>query len=310
MSTRDYRVRNWGDYNKALVERGSITFWFNEDIIKGWYEPEHTSNGRGRPRRYSHLAIEICSTLRALYGLPYRSCQGFVSSLFAIMKLPVKTPSYSQICRRQKTLLLKLRHRVKGRIHVVVDATGLKIFGEGEWKVRQHGYSKRRMWRKLHIGIDVASQEIVMMKLTDNHIGENKLLGELLDEYEDGYVRVGGDKGYDSYACHEEVGSRGAQSSILPQKKSKIRNRLDGKSQVLVRDNITRRIRKVGRKKWKEEVSYHKRSLVETAMYRYKTIFGGKMQSHKLENQQIEAMIKCNILNQFTRLGMPDSYAI
>src|SRR5205085_5700524 len=142
-----------------------------------------------------------------------------------LMGIKIKVPCYTQICRRQKTLDLKLKHNVKGKIHVVVDGTGLKIFGEGEWNVRQHGYTKYRMWRKLHIGIDVESQEIVMMELTDNKVGENKKLKGLLAQYKEGYENIGGDKGYDSYDCHEQVGEYGSISSINIQDDAKERRK-------------------------------------------------------------------------------------
>jgi len=307
MAKKAYRVRNWSEYNKALTQRGSITFWINEKTSKKWHGVGTTKQVRGRPKIYSELAIETCSTMRVLFGLTFRRCQGFVKSLFEIMKLNINPPSYTQICRRQKNLKIKLKHNVSGSIHVVVDATGLKIFGEGEWKVRQHGYSKRRMWRKLHVGVDVKTREIVMSELTDNHTGENKLLKPLLDQYTDGLIKVGADKGYDSYECHEIIGRRDAESAILLQRKSKIKKHLSKDGPPLVRDEITRRMRKVGRKQWKQEVGYHQRSLVENTFFRFKTILGGKLRSIILENQKIEVLIGCNILNKFTQLGMPIS---
>jgi hypothetical protein len=310
MAKKAYRVRNWNKYNKALVARGSITFWINEKVAKEWYSPEKKHVERGRPKVYSDVAIETCLVLRVLYKFPLRAVQGLIESLFQLIGIKITVPSYTQLCRRQKELNLKIQHTVKGKIHVVVDGTGLKIFGEGEWKVRQHGYSKHRMWRKLHIGIDVKTQQIVMMELTDNKVGENKKLKGLLEQYKDGYEKIGGDKGYDSYDCHEQVGEYGAVSAINIQEDAKERRKRNKNEKPLVRDEITRRIAKVGKEQWKKEVSYHSRSLVETAMFRYKTILGNKMHARNFENQKVEALIGCNILNKFSRLGMPESYAI
>ncbi|MGE3920274.1 MAG: transposase [Gammaproteobacteria bacterium] len=125
-----------------------------------------------------------------------------------LLKMDLVVPSYTQLSRRMKQLPIKLKDQVHGNIHVVLDESGLKVFGKEEWKVRQHGDSKHRIWRKLDIGLEVESQEIVMMQLTDNHIGENELFNRLLDQYKEGYDKIGGDKGYDSFACHEEVGRR------------------------------------------------------------------------------------------------------
>jgi Transposase DDE domain len=306
MPKKVYRVRNWKEYNKNLIQRGSITLWINENAVKKWHEMEKTTE-RGRPKIYADTAIETFLVVRALFNLALRQCEGFIKSIFDFLKLEVQVPCYTQVCRRQKELALKVKHAVTGPLHVVVDGTGLKIFGEGEWKVRQFGYTKHRMWRKLHIGIDVKSREIVMEELTDNHTGENKWLKPLLDQYAGDLITVGADKGYDSFECHEEVGKRGARSAILPQRKAKIRKRAKEGGPRLVRDDIVRRMKEVGRKGWKAEVSYHQRSLVENTFGRYKTIFGGKLRSICLESQKTEALIKCNVLNKFTQLGMPVS---
>jgi len=309
MDKKSYRVRNWGEYNKTLKQRGSITVWFNEETVSQWAAKKEMK--RGRPKIYSEIAIEACVVMRVLFNLPYRQCEGFVGDLLKMMALDMKVPSYTQICRRQTTLEIKLKHTVNTNepIHVVVDATGLKIFGEGEWKVRQHGYTKRRMWRKLHVGIDVKTKQFVMMELTDNHVGENKKLQDLLKQYEGSIDKVGGDKGYDSYDCHEMVGNLGAKSAILLQRKAKERKPLREGETPLVRDNIVRRMNEVGRDQWKEEEQYHKRSLVENAFFRYKTIFGDTLKSIRIESQKIEALVACNILNKFTEMGMPISYA-
>jgi hypothetical protein len=310
MAKKAYRIRNWSKYNKALVQRGNITFWVNAKVIKNWYHTEGRHSEQGRPKVYSDVAIECCLILRSLFKLSLRQAQGLVESLFKMLGIKVSIPSYTQLCRRQKTLNIKLKHRVKGAVHVVVDGTGLKIFGEGEWKVRQHGYTKRRMWRKLHIGVDVESQEIIMMELTDNKVGENKKLEGLLNQYKGGYSNVGGDKGYDSFECHELVGNYGAVSSINIQEDAKERQKLTGSKTPLVRDNIVRRISKIGKDRWKKEVNYHRRSLIETAIFRYKTILSNTMHARILDSQRTEALIGCNILNTFTRLGMPESYVV
>jgi hypothetical protein len=305
-----YRVRNWKKYNKALVQRGSITFWINEKIAKKWYQLESMHLEQGRPKTYSDTAIETCLVLRSLFKQPLRATQGLVESLFKMIGLKIKVPCYSQLSRRLKNLKIKLQHQLKGKIHAVLDATGLKIFGEGEWKVRMHGYTKRRKWRKLHLGIDVKTQQIVMMKLTENQVSDNKTLSPLLLQYKGGYTRIGGDKAYDSYGCHELVKKYNAVSAINLQETAKERRKQNDHEEPLVRDEIIRRIAEIGKEQWKIESKYHLRSLVETTMFRYKTVLGNKMHSRSIENQKVEALIGCNILNLFARIGMPESYAV
>ena len=290
MTKKVNHVRNWSKYNKALVARGSINLWINPQVVKNWYSSLKNSE-RGRPKYYTDIAIECCLFLRGLFKQSLRATQGLVESIFNLMGIKIKSPCYTQICRRQKELKIQLNHNVQGPIHVVVDGTGLKIYGEGEWKVRQHGYSKHRMWRKMHIGIDVNTQQIVMMELTDNRIGENKKLKSLLEQYKEGYTTIGGDKGYDSFECHEQVGAYGAISAINTQEIAKER-KPSGDGKPLVRDEIVRRIAKVGKQQWKKETNYHKRSLVETAMFRYKTTLGSKMHARVIENQKVSEIVK------------------
>src|SRR5690606_5642925 len=149
-----YRIKNWPEYNRALIERGSITIWLDENAIEKWFSKVHTCEA-GRPATYSDDAILMMLMLREVYHLPLRGLQGFVESLFDKMDVNLPVPSYSQISRRAKSLHKKIKRLLCGKNveHIVFDSTGLKVYGEGEWQVRTHGKSKRRSWRKLHIGI-------------------------------------------------------------------------------------------------------------------------------------------------------------
>jgi hypothetical protein len=146
-----YRIRNWPQYNKSLVKRGSLTLWFDEESVKKWHEIKKTG-GRGRPPKYTDIAILCMLTLKVVFRLPLRATQGLAASLIDLLKLSIESADYTTLCRRQKHLKVPLQKRMAGSesLHAVFDSTGLKVFGEGEWKVRQHGYSQRRTWRKLH----------------------------------------------------------------------------------------------------------------------------------------------------------------
>ena len=144
-----YKILNWSDYNRSLINRGSITIWINEEVIQEWnYEGKQQQGGK---KLYSDLAIEICLSVKKLYELGFRQTQGFMESLFFLMQIKMNVPFYSQICRRAKRLNIKIGDFNKsGNINIVVDSTGLKVYGEGEWKVRKFGWSKHRTWRKLY----------------------------------------------------------------------------------------------------------------------------------------------------------------
>src|SRR5690242_15142530 len=156
-----YRIRNWKEYNCALIERGSLTFWIDEQALINWFALEEPKK-RGHPFTYSAMAIEFMSILKAVYHLPLRATKGFVLSLMDLLDIDLPVPCSSTLSRRRNKMDVKLPHQLKREpIHIVVDSTGIKVYGEGEWKVRQHGYTYRRTWRKLHIGLDEATNEIV-----------------------------------------------------------------------------------------------------------------------------------------------------
>lgn len=311
MATKQqYRVRNWKDYNKALVNRGSLTIWFDKKAIAKWYENKK-SGKRGRSFTYSAMAIECMSVLRAVFHLPLRATQGLTESLITLLKLPLAAPEYSTLNRRQKTLVVALRAKTKqGSLHVLADATGLKVYGEGEWKVRQHGYSKRRTWQKLHLAIDAESHSIVATVLTTNNVHDGEVLEDLLQQIESPIKDVTGDGAYDRQICYDSIEQRHAQAVIPPRRDAKIKQHGNSQAPPLGRDENLREIRHCGRKQWKLNHAYHRRSLAETGMFRFKTLFGERLQAHLFENQATEAFIKCQVMNRMTALGMPKSYAV
>lgn len=312
MPKKHYRVRNWKKYNEALVKRGSITFWLDEAAIANWHANQN-SCGRGRPLRYSELAIECALTLRAVFHLTLRSTEGFIHSLVSLGNLGLDVPDYTTLCKRAKTLVIELPRSHSSRsenLHIVVDSTGLKVFGEGEWKVRQHSYSKRRTWRKLHIAVDVSNQEIVSACVTTNACHDKEVLKDLLNGIEGSIEKLSGDGAYDSHENYDELNQRGIEALIPPRKDARIKQHGNKSAKPLARDEVVRQIRQLGRKHWKQISGYHQRSLVETAMFRLKTIFGDRLRSRVFENQANEAFIRCSALNRMTQLGMPESYVI
>jgi len=143
-----YRTKNWPEYNKALKDRGSLTIWFDPEVT--WRAAP--TGKRGRQPRYSDAAIQACLTLKVLFGMPLRQTTGFVESLLKLVDLDWEVPDFSTLCRRQKTLSVTIPYRGStGPLHLLVDSTGIKAEGEGEWNARKHGGPKRRLWRKIHI---------------------------------------------------------------------------------------------------------------------------------------------------------------
>jgi hypothetical protein len=305
-----YRIRNWREYNQALVNRGSLTFWFDEEAIGSWCETQR-SGRRGAPRWYSAIAIQCALTLGVVFRLPLRATEGLVRSVIELIGLALPTPDYTTLCRRRGGLPVFLpRHLPKGAVHVVIDATGLKVFGEGEWKVRQHGYAKRRTWRKLHLAVDEASHEIVAAALTTHDVGDNEMFADLLEPIDEPIAQVSADGSYDSWDTHERIQQRGARAAIPPRKTARIRQHGNSRQRPLPRDEALRTIRRHGRAAWKRAVGYHRRSLAENAMFRIKTLFGSRLSARLFDSQATEAFLRCQAMNRMTQLGMPESYRV
>jgi len=305
-----YRVKNWSEYDQALVQRGSITFWLSDDLEKVWlYSGEKQ---RGSQFDYSDKAIEIMLTIKEVFHLTNRGVEGFVRSLFGMMKFPLPVPDHTTLSKRGKTLKVKLPRKASGHLNLVLDSTGLKVYGEGEWKVRKHGYSKRRTWCKLHLGADPESGEIQAVLLTENSVSDDAVVKELLEQIEQTLLACAADGAYDKRKVYNALNGHSPAVEILipPRKNARIWQHGNSKAEPLKRDENLRYIRKYGRQQWKDDSGYHMRSLAETAMFRLKTIFCNELSARLLETQTTQALIRCLALNKMTHLGMPESYQV
>ena len=302
---RRYRIRNWREYNRALVGRGSLTLWVDERDLNKWRDQSRPSR-RGRRRTYSDIAISCALTLREVYGLPLRSTQGLTRSVLRLLGTDLPSPHYSTLSRRAVSLEVRLPRLTKGPLHLAVDSTGVKLYGEGEWKVRLHGTEKRRTWRKLHLAVDHRTHEALACSMTEQYVLDRRALPGLLRGVEGEVAEVSGDGAYDFQDCYKAIHAMGARSVIPPKRRARVR----GGPEFSDRDAAVRRGREVGRDEWKKESGYHRRSLVETAMMRLKTIFSDKLKSREWRRQEAELRVRCAAMNRMTSLGMPRSYAV
>jgi hypothetical protein len=300
-----YKITNWSKYNDSLVQRGSITFWFCEETIEKWRH-ENANPKVGHPFVYSDTAVECLLVLRELFQLPYRQTEGLGKSLVELMQIELDIPDYTSLAKRAAKMGVSLdvaKHA--GPIDVVVDSTGLKVFGEGEWKMRKHGKSKRRTWRKLHLAVNPNTHEIEAETLTENSCDDASQVDDLLDQTTGKIDRFYGDGAYDKWKVYETLGNRKIKAIVPPQRNAKIKRHGNSRGRPLSRDVAIRAIRRRGRRQWKERVGYHRRSLSETAMYRMKCCFGDHLKNREIENQRTETRLRSKILNKFTRLGLP-----
>jgi hypothetical protein len=265
-----------------------LTFWISQDLLENW-TTEKKTGARGASPIYTDAAIQTLAVVKYLFGQAGRQAEGLLASIFDLMKVQLPVPDHTTLSRRLAKLEVKMPVKPKaGARHVVCDSTGVKVYGEGEWKVRQHGYSKRRTWRKLHVCADEESREIVAVGASTNSVSDGEMLPGLLAAVGGEIRQVSCDGIYDQRKCYQAINGVKARAAIPPRRGARIWQHGNRLAERLVRDENLRSIRKQGRQKWKEEVGYHRRSLAETTIFRYKTIFGDRSQSRKIENQFTE----------------------
>jgi len=299
-----YKVTNWSEYDKALVNRGDITLWITEEAIAAWIPPKTGKRG-GQPK-YSELAIETAAKIRLLFSKRLRQTEGFLFSAMKLMNLDLPIPDHTTISRRMKNLKITEQKKPHNEpLNILIDSSGLKIYGEGEWNEHKHGKKLRKSWRKLHIAIDDKG-EIVAKDLTKNGVGDSTCVDKLLNQIDEEIDSVYADGGYDGNPTYRKIEKKQPDKIpkiiIPPKNQSKIRK--DGSAQ---RNKHIRFIREHGRAAWEIVNGYRRRLLVENAIYRYKTIIGRKLHSRDFDNQQTEAKLGCNILNKMFKIGMPIS---
>lgn len=296
-----YRTTNWSDYNAALKRRGSLEVWFDPNM--DWLSKRC---GRlGRPMRFSDSAIEFCLTLKMLFNLPLRQVTGLVASLIKMAGLDWPVPDYTTLCRRQKTLTVELGGRTNsGGLHLMVDSTGIKMTGEGEWKTRKHGASYRRQWRKVHLGIDAETLDIWAIEVTTNAVGDAPTLPDLLAQIpkNERILSVGGDGAYDTRGCHAAIAARGADA-VIPVRRNGRPWTKDGPG-VDARNEALRATRHLGRAIWKKWSGYHRRSLAETKMHCFK-LLGDRVAARTFDRQTTELKVRAAVLNRFSEIGTP-----
>ena len=312
LKKKQYKVRNWHEYNESLVRRGSLDFWVEQGIIKSWtVKIIPNKRKRGAQLKYSDHAIEGTCLVGKVYHQHLRQAEGMMRSIVKQVGLNLEVPDYSTLSRRGGKITIALPRKYKGKLIAILDSTGLKVFGEGEWKVRKHGYSKRRTWVKMHISID-RDGEVRAALITDNAVDDAEAGVELLDQQRvDNVEEVDADGAYDKSKFYDTCLEQNIGNIIIPPRKdAKIWVHGNRKGDPHPRDENLRAIRLSNRHKWKQATGYHKRSLVETTMYRTKTIFGEKINSRNSNNQKTEVMLILKALNLMTYNGMPDSYVV
>ncbi|OWU16012.1 transposase, partial [Vibrio parahaemolyticus] len=265
------KVANWSEYNEALCKRGSVTFWIDDSAVEAWQCKNHHGK-RGRGFQFSDTAIETALMVKGIFSLPLRALQGFIDSIFALMNVPLRSPNYTSISKRSKTVQVKYKNKSKGSVrHIAIDSTGLKVFGEGEWKVKKHGTEKRRTWRKQHLAVDVDTHDVISAEVSLVNVGDSEALPTLLNPLRRKVHCVSADGAYDTKSCHEVLQNKGCKPLIPPRKNAGYWEEGHPRNEVvdaLKNDSLAQ---------WKTDSGYHSRSISETAMSRYKGLTSGTL---------------------------------
>jgi len=300
-------VTNWSANEAGLRRRGSLTLWVSDEALAAWKAAPRTTPGG--QAHYSETAIETALMVRLVFHQPLRQTEGLLGSLLDLMDVDLPVPDHTTISRRAARLTPTLRTVLPdGAVTLVIDSTGLKVYGAGEWHRDKHGVRGRRTWRKLHLAVDAATSAIVAATLTTSGEGDAGQVGPLLDQTEGPIDTVMADGAYDGEPTYQTVAGRDpAATVVIPPRSTSVPG---SGAEPTQRDRHIQSLADKGRLGWQRETGYGKRSKAETAMSRYKRILGGYLHARKLPGQQAEAAIGVAVLNRMIGAGRPKSVRV
>jgi hypothetical protein len=287
-----------------------LTVWFSAEAIEGWWAAPRTTRG-GQPW-YSPLAILTALTLRAVFRLALRQTEGLIGSILHLLGLDLAVPDHSTLSRRAETLEVP-RPALGPRgepVHLLVDSTGLELCGAGEWLAEKHGTSKRRSWRKLHIGMDADTGRIVAAVLTDKDADDGAQVGPLLDQVDGAIASFTGDGAYDQEGVYSGVAARHPAAAVIAPPRSTAVPSDTAETSPTQRDRHLQAIAEKGRMGWQRASGYNIRARIEAAVSRYKRVIGDTLRSQTDGRQATEVAIAVGVLNRILELGRPESVRI
>ena len=297
-----FKVRNWPAYEAGLRRRGSLTLWIEDAALECWQ-----TTGPGGQARYTDAAIQTSLMLRTAFKLALRQAEGLMTSVLRLMGLTILAPDHTTVSRLAVSLpVIQAPSVPSGPLHVLIDSTGLQVYGAGQWLEAKHGAKSRRTWRKLHLAVDAASGMIIAQTLTDQDVDDPSQVGPLLDQIDDPIDQVTADGAYDGDPTYQTIAAYGdGIEVVIPPRSTAVPTGEEG--WPTQRDRHLALIAEQGRLAWQTATGYGKRSLVETTMGRYKSLVGPRLRARGFAAQQTEAAIGVAVLNRMLVAGRPDS---
>lgn len=306
-----YRITNWREYETSLKQRGNLLIWFSEDVIAQWRAQPRTKPGGQAV--YSPLAILAGLSLRAVFHIALRQTEGLLASILALLGLTLPVPDHTTFSRRGNTLVVPKPPREKvgnAPIHLIVDSTGLKFHGPGEWTVEKHGTKTRRSWRKLHIATDADTGEIVAKLLTTKEVDDGSQVAPLLDQIDVPIAAFLADGAYDTDAVTTALTERHPWVEIIVPPRVTAALSENAKTNPTQRDQHIRDIAEHGRSGWQKRSGYTIRSRIENSIGRLKQVLGDALRSKTDNNQATEIDVAIHVLNRMLGLGRPHSVRV
>jgi transposase len=297
-----FKVHNWPAYEAGLRRRGSLTLWIEDATLDHWQ-----IFGPGGQARYKDAAIQTTLMVRTAFGLGLRQTEGLMASVITLMDLTISAPDHSTISRRAATLpVVQPDSMPRGPLHLLIDSTGLQVYGAGQWLEAKHGAKSRRKWRKLHLAVDAENGTIVARTLTDQDTDDPSQVAPLLDQIDGLIARVTADGAYDGAPTYGTIAAYGDDIEVvIPPRSTAVLNGERGP--LAQRDRHLAMITERGQLAWQKATDYGQRSLVETTMGRYKALIGPRLRARGFAAQRTEAAIGVLALNQMLTAGRPDS---
>ncbi len=300
-----FKVQNRPEYEAGLRRRGSMTLWIEDAALECWQ-----TCGPGGQARYTDAALQTSLMLRAAFKWPLRETEGLMTSVLTLMDLTISVPDHTTVSCRAVTLPVFQPASVPpGPLHVLIDSTGLQVYGAGQWLEAKHGLKSRRKWRKLHLAVDAASGMIVAQTLTDQDVGDPSQVAPLLDQIADPIGRVTADGAYDGAPTYQTIAAYGdGIEVVIPPRSTAVPSGDPG--MPTQRDRHLAMIAEQGRLSWQAATDYGQRSLTKTTMGRYKALIGPRLRARGFAAQQTEAAIGTAVLNRMLAAGRPKSVRV
>lgn len=305
---RRHRVINWSEYDAALRQRGSLTVWFTEGAVAAWAAEPRTTRG-GRPS-YSDVAITTARTPRALFRLALRQTEGLIGSILRLLGLDPAIPDHSTTSRRAEAVEMPRPRAGKEPVLLLVDSTGLRLCGPGEWLAEKRGGRRRRSWRKSHIGVDADTGRIVAAAPTDNDADDGSRVGPLLDQIGGSVASFTADGAYDRDDVYAGVAARRPEAAfVAPPRPSAVPSDT-AETAPTQRDEHLRLIAERGRMARQKASGHNWRALVEAGIARFKRVMGGGLRSRTDGRQATEVAIAVQALDCMLDLRRPECVRI